>query len=53
MKFGPVTKLNKRNKTTSKKIDNDIALANCDLVVILLIYGQFGTIRKPDSGRSL
>ena len=26
-------------------------LANCDVIVILPIYGQFGAIRKPDSGR--
>ena len=23
----------------------------CDVVVIFLIYGQFGETRKPDSGR--
>ena len=28
MKLGPVTKLDKRNKTTSKKIDDDVMLAN-------------------------
>ena len=26
-------------------------LANCDVIVIILIYGQFGAIWKPDSGR--
>ena len=25
-------------------------LANCDVIVIFLIYGQFGANRKPDSG---
>ena len=25
--------------------------ANCGVIVIFLIYGQFGAIRKPDSGR--
>ena len=25
--------------------------ANCDVIVIFPIYGQFGAIRKPDSGR--
>ena len=25
-------------------------LANCDILVIFLIYGQFGAIRNPDSG---
>ena len=48
MKLGPVTKLDKKNKTTSKKIDGDM-LENCDVIVIFSIYGQFGAIRKPDS----
>ena len=25
--------------------------ANCNFIVIFPIYGQFGAIRKPDSGR--
>ena len=25
--------------------------ANCDATVVFSIYGQFGAIRKPDSGR--
>ena len=44
MKLEPVTKLDKKNKTTSKKIDNDVILGNYDA-----IYGRFGSIRKPDS----
>ena len=24
---------------------------NCDVIIIFPIYGEFGTIRKPDSGR--
>ena len=51
MKLGPVTKLDKRNKATSKKIDNDVMLANCEFIVIFPIYGQFEAIRKLDSGR--
>ena len=51
MKLGPVTKLDKRNKTTSKKIDDDIVSANCDIIAIFPTYGQFGVIRKPDSRR--
>ena len=51
MKLGPVTKLDKRNKTTSKKFDDDVMSENCDVIVIFPIYGQFGAIRKPDSGR--
>ena len=41
MNLGPVTKLHKRNKTTSKKFGSDVISENCD----------FGAIRKPDSGR--
>ena len=51
MKPGPVTKLDKRNKITSKKFDDDVMSPNCYLIVIFSIYGQFGAIRKPDSGR--
>ena len=50
MKLELVTKLNKRNKT-HKKIDYGVMPANCDVFVIFPIYGQFGAIRKPDSGR--
>ena len=49
MKLGRVTKLDKRNKTTSKKFDDDFILENCDAIAIFPIYGQFGAIRKPDS----
>ena len=51
IKFGPVTKLDKRNKITLKKIDDDVTSANCDVIVIFAIYGQFGEIRKLDSRR--
>ena len=50
MKLGPVTKFDKRNKTTSKNIDDAIMLADCHGVVVFPIYGQFGAIQKPDSG---
>ena len=49
MKRGPVTKLDERNKTTSKKIDNDVISANCDVIAILPIYRQFGAIQRPHS----
>ena len=39
MKLGPVTKLNKKNKTTSKKFDDDVMPANCDMIAIFPIYG--------------
>ena len=51
MKLGPVTNFDKRNKTTSKKFDNDVMSVNCDIIVIFPIYGQFGAIRKRNSGR--
>ena len=44
MKLGPVTKPYKRNKKTSKNFESDVT-------VISSIYGQFGKIRKPNSGR--
>ena len=49
MKLGHVTKLDKRNKTTSNKFDDDVMSVNLDVIVIFWIYGQFGAIRKPDS----
>ena len=51
MKLGPVTKLDKGNKAMSKIFDDDVISTNCDVIVIFPIYGQFGAIRKPDSGR--
>ena len=49
MKLGPVTKIDKRNKTTLKKYDDDIMLENCNVTMIFPIYGQFGAIQKPNS----
>ena len=51
MKLGPVTKLDKRNKIVSKKFDDVVMSANCDVIVIFPIYGQFRAIREPESGR--
>ena len=51
MKLGQVTKLDKRNKKASKKFGDDAMLENCDVIAIFPIYGQFGAIWKPDSGR--
>ena len=50
MKLGPVTKLDKGNKTKSKKFDHEVMSQNCDVIVIFSIYCQFGGIRNPDSG---
>ena len=52
MKLGLVTKIDNRNTITSKKIDNDVMSAHFGgVIVIFPISGQFGAIRKPDSGR--
>ena len=53
MKLGPVTKLDKINKTTSKKFGDDVMSENCHVIVIFPIYGQFGAIWKPDSARTV
>ena len=49
MKLGPVTKLDKRNKTTSKSFYDDVMSTNCEVIVIFPIYGQFGAIQNPGS----
>ena len=53
MKLGPVTKLDKRNKTASKKFDVDVMSENCDVIIVFEIFGQFGAVRRPDSGHRL
>ena len=50
MKLGLVTKLNKGNKTTSKKLDDDLMSSSCDVIFSFPIYDQFGAIWRPDSG---
>ena len=35
----------------SKKFDDHVMSVNCDVIVIFVIYGQFGAVRKTDSGR--
>ena len=49
MKLGLVTILDQRNMK-SKKFDNYVMSANCDVIVIFPIYCQLGAIRKPESG---
>ena len=51
LKLGPVSKLDKRNKTTSKKFDDDVMSANCNVILIFQTYGRFGAIQNLDSGR--
>ena len=50
MKLGPVTTLDKRNKTMSKNFYDDIMSANFEVIVIFPIYGRIGAIRRTDSG---
>ena len=50
MNPGPVTKLDKRNKTPSKSSDANVMFENYDVIVIFPIYGYFRLIWKPDSG---
>ena len=49
MKLRPAPKRDRRNMAMSKKFDDDIMSANCDVIVIFPIYGQLGAIQKPDS----
>ena len=51
IKLGPITNIDKRNKLTSRILNDDVISVNCDVIVIFPIYGQFGAIQKPDSGR--
>ena len=51
MKLGMVTKINKKNKITSKKVDDDVMWENSDIIVIFAIYGKSKEIWKPDSRR--
>ena len=51
IKRRPVTKLDKKNSSTSETFDDDIMPSNCDVIVFFLIYGQFAAIRRPESGR--
>ena len=51
MELGAVTKFGKRDRTTPKKIDDDVISANYEFIVFFPIYGQFGAICKLDSRR--
>ena len=39
MKLAPVTKIDKRNETGSKKFDDDLMSTNCDVNVVFPTYG--------------
>ena len=57
MKLGPVTKPDKRNKTTSKKFDNDVIspnfcktnAENSKIKAILVLKGKFIETAIPQS----
>ena len=51
MKLGPATKIDERNKATSKNLGDDVISRHCGIIAIILIYDQFGAIWKLDSGR--
>ena len=40
MKLGPVTKLEKRNEATSKKINNDVISSNCDFIAFFVFMAS-------------
>ena len=46
MKLGPVTKLDERNTTSSKKFDDDLVSVSFSQLMV-----DFGANRNPDSGR--
>ena len=50
MKLGRETTLGKRNKTTSKKFDDDFMSEKFSVVFIFKIFNQFGSVRSLDSG---
>ena len=47
MKHGPVTKHDKRNKTTSKKFDNDVMSESCNVIV----FFKFAANREQSGSR--
>ena len=40
VRLGPVTKPNRRNKTTSKRFGDGVMLANCDVIVFFQIMAN-------------
>ena len=51
MKLGQLTKLDKTNTTTLRRIDDKVMSTNCDVIIFFQIYGQFTAIQKPNSGQ--
>ena len=48
IKLGPVTILEKKNKTMPKSFDDEAKSASCHVILIFPIKGQFGIIHKLD-----
>ena len=48
MKLGGVTKLDKRNKKASKKVDDDVISENCDVFHFTVSFEKSGS-RIPDA----
>ena len=51
MNLEQVTKLDKRNKATSKRLHDDVMLQNYDVIEIFPVFCQFEAIWRPDSRR--
>lgn len=49
MKLGLVTKLDKKNATTSKTIGDDVKSIDDDVIAIFQTYGLFTAIQKLNS----
>ena len=49
MNLGPVTKLDKRNRTTSKKFDDDVMSENSDVIFRSLANLEQSGGRIPDT----
>ena len=49
MKLGPVSKLDKRNKTMAKLFDDDVMSKIMTPLSCFWIFGQFGAIPRSDS----
>ena len=48
MNLGPVTKFDKRNKTTSKKFDDDVMPENCDVKIVTAISGFLVNLEQSE-----
>ena len=49
MKLEPVTKPGETNAATTKILNDGLILTDCNVIIIFLVYGQFGANQKPHS----